>query len=303
MSEPRSGPFELDDAPEPHPASTPLHAEPRTPTPASPPMRPPGPPGEVEVSDQTVAERQGRAVERIAGVRPLPEGWPLEALGYPWRGAGAVRWLIATAVIFGLDLVGWSPSLRFLGWILKVPALLFVVRWQLDLAGMSAAGHDAPGSAQPTLALDRQGIGTFVRLLRWAAFLVAPSAILWLIGPRWIGIAKGTDAPMFALLVLASAWLAVIALATAVEAPHLKRPWVTLLWIVRRPVHLLAASAGWWGLAATEVWMPAIAGDGQGPAVMLGALLRAASVALVMVSARVLGVLGRRVDPERNGPA
>ena len=68
-------------------------------------------------------------------------------------------------------------------------------------------------------------------------------------------------------------------------------------------MHLLAGSLAWWGLGTTEVAMDALADSGQGATIPAAIALRAASVYLLMVSARVLGVLGRRVDPERIGPA
>jgi hypothetical protein len=177
------------------------------------------------------------------------------------------------------------------------------VRWQLDLAGMSAAGRDAPVGFARALSVDRAGLSVFARFLLWCFVLLLPSRLLWLLGPDMLGFVSGTAAWEVGLAVVGSAWMAVVALATAVEEPRLKRPWVTVVWLVRRPFHLGAASLGWWGLGATEVAMQALAGAGEGATIPAGVVLRAASVYLLMVSARVLGVLGRRVDPDRIGPA
>jgi|GEM_PF-3164500 len=255
------------------------------------------------IDERTFAEKHGQAVERVAGVRDHPPGWPLEALRYPVRGRGVALLLGATGALFALDLLGWPESLRFLGWLLKLPVLLFVVRWQLDLAGMSAAGRDEPVGWMRALALDRQGLNVYVRLLLWFGVTMLPSRVLWLLGPRMFGFLPSTRALELVLLILGSAWLAVIALAIAVEEPRLKRPWVTLVWLVRRPFTFLVASLGWWGLGVTEVALSALAGSGEGSTLPAGVVLRAASVYVLMVSGRVLGVLGRRVDAERTGPA
>jgi hypothetical protein len=242
-------------------------------------------------------------VERVAGVRELPPGWPREVLGYPFRGAGVGYVLGATGALFALDLLGWPPGLRFLSWLLKVPALLFVLRWQLDLVGMSAGGRDAPVGFGRALALDRQGVAGFARFLLWFVVLMSPSGVLWLIGPAMLGFVDGTTTLQVALEVVGGAWLAIIALATAVEEPRLKRPWITAVWLLRRPVHALAGSLGWWGLGAAEIALYHLAESGSNLGLPAAVVVRALSVVLLMLSARVLGGLGRRVDPERIGPA
>ena len=301
------GPFELD-APPPKPVAgrpPPAPESARVVAPSeggvSPQMRSSGGP-EGLIDERTWAEKHGQAVERVAGVRDYPPGWPTEALVYPVRGPGVALLLGATGALFALDLLGWPVGLRFLGWLLKIPVLLFVVRWQLDLAGMSAAGRDEPVGWTRALALDRQGMNVYVRFLLWFCVTMLPSSVLWILGPSVLGILPGTRALELLLLVLGSAWLAVIALAIAVEEPSLKRPWVTIVWLLRRPLSCLAGSLGWWGLGATEVALSALAGSGEGATIPAGVVLRAASVYALMVSGRVLGVLGRRVDPERTGP-
>jgi hypothetical protein len=255
------------------------------------------------IDERTFEEKHGQAVERVAGVRDYPPDWPKEALVYPLRGPGLALLVGATGALFALDLLGWPDSLRFLAWLVKTPVLLFVVRWQLDLVGMSAAGRDEPVGFTRALSLDRQGMNVYVRFLLWFCVTMLPSRVLWLLGPSVTGILPRTGALEVGLLILGSAWLAVIALATAVEEPRLKRPWVTVVWLFQRPFTCLAGSLGWWGLGVTEVAMSALAGSGEGATIPAGVVLRAASVYLLMVSGRLLGVLGRRVDPERTGPA
>lgn len=303
------GAFELDEpaptAPRTLPAGAPLGAQtatdPRTSAGREAAGTAAGLP-QVEPDARTFAEKHGQAVERVAGVRDYPPGWPKEALVYPVRGPGVALLLGATGALFALDLLGWPVGLRFLSWLLKLPVLLFVVRWQLDLAGMSAAGRDEPVGWMRALALDRQGLSVYVRFLLWFGVTMLPSRVLWLLGPSMFGFLPSTRALEVVLLILGSAWLAVIALAIAVEEPRLKRPWVTIVWLVRRPFTFLVASLGWWGLGVTEVALSALAGSGEGATLPAGVVLRAASVYALMVSGRVLGVLGRRVDPERTGP-
>lgn len=256
-----------------------------------------------EPSARTVAERQGRAVPRVAGVRDWPPGWPLEALAYPGRGPGRARVALASAGLLVLDLCGWVPALAFPGWLLKVPALLFVLRWQLDLAGMSAAGHDRPVGFGRALALERGDVRSFATFLGGALAWLAPGLLLCVVGPRvaaWSGWAAWL-APV--LLVLGGMGVALLALSRAVQEPWLARPWWAALWIARRPGLVLAASLGWWGLAGAEWTLARLARDGAWATLPAGVLVRAASVWALVAAARVLGVLGRRVDPAARGPA
>lgn len=286
-------------APRPAPCARPPAAEPA-------PVLPPGaasPAAGGAASTLTFAEKHGRAVPRVAGVRDWPPGWPLEALAFPGRGTGRSHWARAAGGLLVLDLLGWVPGLAFLGWLLKVPALLFVLRWQLDLAGMSAAGHDTPTGFGRALALERGDVRSFAAFLALALAWLAPGLLLAFVGPRvnaWQGWAAWA-AP--ALLVLGAMGLSMLALARAVQEPWLARPWWAALWVARRPGIVLAASAGWWGLAGAEralAWLGSGGGWGLLP---VGVLVRAASVWGLVASARALGVLGRRVDPQARGPA
>ncbi len=89
---------------------------------------------------RTVAEKLGKAVAVVAGTRPPPPGWPVEALTFPLRrpgpaliAGGAVSWVL-------LDSVTLLPALAFLGYLLKLIALPLFVRWQIHEASMTAAG-------------------------------------------------------------------------------------------------------------------------------------------------------------------
>jgi hypothetical protein len=296
-------PFDLEplapSTPRAEPAAVPSGAPRAAPTVARAP-RPAG--GEVEVDTRTVAERQGKAVERVAGVRPPPPRWPLEALGYPLRGHGAALLAGTTAAVFALDLLGWPEALRFLSWMLKTPALLFVVRWQLDLVGHSAAGRDEPTGWGHAIDVHKEDVKGFARYLLWAFVSALPASLLWLL-QEYLGWVKGMGAWIVALFVVGSAWMSVVALGTALAEPRLKRPWVTVLWIFWFPLTCLTGSLGWWALGVAEATVLKSHDVSPWAAVPSGLVLRAASIYALMVSARVLGVLGRRWDPERMGPA
>lgn len=300
------GGFELEDARPRSPRALPDHGErPATPGPAMQPASPAegGDEDAPVVDTRTVAERMGRAVPRVAGVREPPSGWPLEALRYPVRGHGPSILAGTTAALFALDLLGGPEALRFLSWLLKTPALLFVVRWQLSLVGMSAAGHDEPTGWTRALDVDREGVKAFGRYLLWCFVFLVPYSVLRLFGPDHLAWIPSTGATELAVLLLASGWMAVFSLASAIEEPRLKRPWVTVAWLWSRPLTCLTGSLGWWALGLVEATIQALSGTQGWVFVAVVLIVRTTSVYALMVSARVLGVLGRRVDATRLGPA
>lgn len=301
---PRALPGAGEGAPGPVPAEVSRRtAAPRPPVPPrdAPPR---GPDGDLpEVDARTFAEKHGTAIPRVAGVRDYPPGWPAEVARFPVRGHGAGLLAGTTGALFALDLLGFPESLRFLSWLVKTPALLFVVRWQLDLIGRSAAGHDEPTGWAKALEVDREGVKGFGRFLLWCFVFLLPHNVLWLLGAsglRWI---EGTGAWEVGLLIVGSGWMAVYSLAWALEDSRLKRPWVTLAWLWARPLSCLAGSLGWWALGVAELSIASLARSGTWAALPAAVILRGVSVYALMLSARVLGCLGRRVDPERLGPA
>lgn len=254
------------------------------------------------VDARTVAERQGRAIER-AIVRAYPPGWPLEALRYPLRGHGPALLAGTTAAVLTLDLLGWPADLRFLSWLLKVPGLLFVIRWQFTLLGHSAGGRDEPTGWREAADLGQAGFAWFGRFLTWCFVLVLPSRVLWLFGPSMLGWIQGTGPYEVALLVIASAVMAQVAISLALEEPRLRRPWVAAVWIWHRQLWLLAGSLGWWALGVAELAIDALWSTGTWAALPAAVILRATSIYALMVGARLLGCLARRYDPQRIAPA
>jgi hypothetical protein len=220
--------------------------------------------------------------------------WPREAFSYPARGAGWVYLLGCAAALVALDLLVWSPGLAFLSWLLKLPVLLFVLRWQIDLVGMTAAGRDEPVGFLRALALDRDGLAALRRLLLW---LVLTSSPLWVshLLDHVLGLAGFSRGLVLAAAVAGSLWFAVVVVGVAVSEPALARPWTTVGWILRHPFALLVGSLGWWALALVEIALAGLAAGGGWAGVPAGVGLRLASVYVLMVSARALGVVGRAV--------
>jgi hypothetical protein len=253
-----------------------------------------------EVDTRTFAEKKGVAPIRATGVLPPPPHWPLEALRFPFRGHGPGFLAGTTAAVFVLDFLVWT-DFRFLSWMLKTPALLFVIRWQLDLIGHSAAGKDEPVGWRHAIDVDKQGVKSFGWFVVQCFATALPSMILWTL--RWLGWVHNTGPWEVGLLIVGSAWMSVYALGSALEDSRLKRPWVTVAWLFYRPLTCLAGSLGWWALGVAEVTVLALAKTDTWAAIPAAIVLRATSIYALMLSARVLGVLGRRWDPAKLGPA
>jgi hypothetical protein len=277
----REDPFELEDErPAKKVPATPVNgaarpAEPKPkpkPEPARPASRPE--PGEEGVDTRTVAERQGRAVEGVSGARPPPPGWPREAFRFPLRAPGPVLIAGWGALLALLDGVGTTP-LWILVLFLKLPVLLFLLRWFLHEAGMSAGGLDRPSGIARVLELERQSLKQFGGIAVCVLLALAPGAILlWREQVGWAIV----------VLLLGSAWLSTALLGAAV-------------WIVNRPLGLLAGASGLWAAVAAEVAAFSLANSSFLTATLAALSLRAAFLYLWLVSARAVGVLGRAWTP------
>lgn len=237
---------------------------------------------ETGVDTRTVAERRGQAVGVVAGRRPPPQGWPAEAFAFPLRRPGP-RTIAGAAVLLTLvDLVGRANF--FVGLLLKVPAALVLLRWQLHVASRTAAGRDEPAGWASAMDLTREharGVGI---LLVAAVLLAAPGIV-----------ADVLERPGLALVLFAAGglWLAACALGQTVGEAVLSRPWLALAWIARRPLGLLAATAGWWAAGWTEVFLWWMRDE---PALLFAAAsfgMRLVGMYLWLLSARALGVVGR----------
>jgi hypothetical protein len=187
---------------------------------------------------------------------------------------------VVLALLDGLS----TTPLLFLAWMLKVPLLLLLVRWFLHEVGMSAGGLDRPSGMARVLELDREAYVTFRGVLFALLILLGPGAGFWIAGRA--GIAVG-------LLLGGSALLAAYLLGSAVGDPALRRPWSAAEWLVRRPLVLLGGTLGLWAAVLAE-WAAARASSLPFlGAALLCLLLRLAMLYLWLLSARLLGVLGR----------
>jgi hypothetical protein len=278
-------PFELEPDGEPAPRRAPAPIEE---TEETVPSRVPRDEGEIDT--RTVAERLGRSVTPVAGARPPPPGWPREALAFPLRRVRVL--LVATAVLIVLDVVTWAQP--FVGWALKLFALPFFLRWQLRVASMSAAGHDAPVGWADAAGAERDDLRRMVRLLALAVALLAPGLL---------ALALSLTVPAIVLLVVGCAWTAAAALGAAVGDPSLGRPGGAVEWMSRRPLGLLAGALGWVAAGAAEVAVLALADAPLAGALAAFVGLRLATAYAWLLSARALGVVGRAWSPWEDAPA
>ncbi len=247
----------------------------------------PGPEPEAEevVDTRTVAERKGDVRERGADERlPPPAGWPSEALAFPLRKPGPACVALGVMALFLLDLLGTADALRFPGWILKLFLLMFLLRMQFRVIGTSAAGRDGPEGWREALAFDREELSQYWRTMAFFAIALVPGTVLWLFGQVGLGIA---------LLAVGSMYGAVVALGAALRDPALKWPWRALTWVVTRPVHCLLGSLGWWVLLVVEIALHNLLDDGPVVYGFVAVVLRSACLYALLVSARVIGVMGR----------
>jgi hypothetical protein len=292
-------PFELEEEPEPEkkaPAPEKRNGDPADEPPsetevrATPPRQTghsrPRHPDEPEIDERTFAEKHGRAVERVVGRRPPPPGWPLEALRYPLRTPGLRMIAGGAALLVALDVVTWANL--FLGWFLKVLVLPFLVRWQLHAASMSAAGRDEPARWLDAVEMLPEHALAIRRFFIALPVLLVPGAIAAALGNLPLAVV---------LFLLGSVWLAVVALGAAVADPALLWPWQAAGWIASRPLGLLVAAAGWWAAGFVEVCVALLETAPFATALPLFVLLRIPFFYVWMLSARVLGVVGREWTP------
>jgi len=245
------------------------------------------------VDRRTVAEKRGRAVAVVAGRRPPPQGWPLEALAFPLRRPGPTTIVGAALLLLLLDLASrWN---FFVGLLLKLALLPFLLRWQLCVASTTAGGHDAPSGWGRAMEMSREQIRGLGVLLVAGLLLLAPGLLAGGFGRAGLAVA---------LYLVAGLWLAAGALGQAVGDPRLLRPWHALWWGVRHPVGLLLATAGWWASGLVE-WAVANLTDAPTGAFLAASVgMRVAMLYLWLLSARARGVVGRSWSPfrDRDGP-
>lgn len=260
------------------------------------------------ISTKTLRERKDPSSRTNPGPLPLPPGWPREALSFPVR---AVRvFAVGVAVWVAADLAGAIHLV--LGWIVALVPIVAVARWQLRTLARSATGddvapsvfaaasEDADGPAPRALGRTEFGTAQF-RPLVWFLLSLAPAAIPFLApylrdpsNPVRTGgeTAFFFVALAFALVVMAPSLL----LSVAFEDRDLEKPWHAARWFLRGPVAFLAFGLSWGVVLAGSLFVAARWGDFAGT-LLVSVPARAAAVYALLLSARLLGVLGRRYEP------
>lgn len=295
---PRAGdprPFELEPEPAPRPRS---HSPADTPATLAAAAAPPvlerigGDDGEARVvSTKTLKERLDPASRSRPGPLPPPPDWPREALRFPLRRKAPFLGALAFGVAADLC-QRVNPFLGGLAWLLVTALHL---QWQVRSVARTATGDDA---APALLAF-----GFEPAALRWAGlFLVsfAPALIAFFV-PYLRDLSNPVRSPgETAFLVAAVAIpLAVLfpaaMLGCAFDDRSFARPLVALRWFLRGILPFLSVPVAWGVVALGHVANPAGIGAVAG-LVGLSVVLRGAGLFALLVSARGLGVLGRRYE-------
>jgi hypothetical protein len=286
-------PFELDESDEETPRRTPSVPTPgreRDPAVAAslPYVGRPDRAPEEEVDDRTVAERAGRQTPRATERVGNPAGWPREALAFPLRRPGGGFLALGLAALFLLDLLGTVDALRFPGWVAKLLLLVYLLRAQFHVVGTSAAGHDEPTGWTRALAFDHADLWAYARTLIAFGGVLAPGTVL---------LVFDVLAPGVLLLLAGSMYASVVALGAAVGDPALKWPWHAVRWMATRPLHCLVGSLAWWALLGAELVVFRLRDEPLALVGFVSLALRALCVYGLLLSARVVGVMGRAWGP------
>lgn len=243
------------------------------------------------VSTKTLKERLDPTSRSRPGPLPPPPGYPAEVLRFPWRSKASFVGALALAVAADLCRKV-HPLLGALAWLL-VTALH--VQWQVRSVARTATGDDAA----PALF----AFGFEPMALRWAGlFLVsfAPALIAFFV-PYVRDLSHPVRSPgETAFLVAAIAIpLAVLfpaaMLGCAFDDRSFARPLVALRWFFRGILPFLSVPLGWGVVALGHVVNPAGL-DAVAGVVALSVVVRGAGLFALLVSARCLGVLGRRYE-------
>ena len=237
-----------------------------------------------EVDSRTVAERAGEEVPRGSEDVPMPADWPGEALAFPFRAPGPGFILMGVVVLLPLDLMLVSSAVAFVGWVLKLLLILFVLRAQLLVIGSSAAGHDVPLGWRKALVFERDDLGAYARTVLLFVLLIAPGCFVLAFGNVWLGML---------LVAVGSMYAAVVALGAALQDRTIKRPWNAFGWIGRWPLYCVVGSLAWWLLVLTEWSLASSADQGLTLIAFLSVILRFAGFYALLLSARAIGVMGR----------
>ena len=252
-----------------------------------------------EVSTATVRERKDPGSVSRPGPLAPPPGWPQEMWRYPLRGRG-VRELAAASLLVAVgDLVAaWNG---FLGALLALPLVVIVLRWQVRSISTTATGADEVPPLFDPKDFEVDALGALLRMALRALAYVAPAGFVLLIG--WLRDPKGPG-PTTGDWVIATAlgavglWLwPVLLFAEALHSPDLGWPWRAFPWAIRG-ARACALLAGAWALLVFGEWLALpLARLPLWAAVPLLVAWRGGALAVGLVGARGLGVMGRGYEP------
>ncbi|MDA1194194.1 MAG: hypothetical protein O2894_03340 [Planctomycetota bacterium] len=240
---------------------------------------------ESDVETLTVAERTGKA--RAVGARTElgpPPRWPGEVFTFPLRKPGPSLLVFGVIGWVLLDALGTVEKLQFPAWALKLLLGGYLLRASFHVIGSSAAGRDEAHGWTEASELDSEKLWSYVRTLGLFTALLLPGVLTWVFGSAWLGLL---------LLIVGSMYAAVVALGAALLDPSLKWPWNALRWMATRPISCLVGSAAWWLFFAAEAMLGSADPDSLSLYVLGSILVRGACMWALLVSARVLGVMGR----------
>ena len=277
------GTFELEpeeDRPPPAPSvparSTPMPAVPLD-TPAGEPEGP---------DERTLAERKGTAVPTTTDALPAPPGWPGELVSFPLRPPGPTFLCAMGGSFVIVDLMACFTFLVFPAFVLLILMWVFCLRAQQGVIGKSAAGKDSPIGWLNALELDYGALRQmWVFGLVFIVLFLSPLALAM----KWL--------PGTTIALVLSPYLAVAMLGWSLGDHTLVRPWKALPWLARRPLEFVVGTLGWWALWYGGALIGPAYEHGPPAVLMASAAVRAATIYLLLVSARAIGVAGRSWTP------
>ena len=143
----------------------------------------------------------------------------------------------------------------------------------------------SPQGWSDALNFDFEELWRYGRTLALLTVVLLPGLLFWQFGGQGTGVA---------LFLLGSIYASVVALGAALQDPSQKYPWQALRWIFTRPVHCLLGGVGWWVLATTELVLTDMSDASRASQLAVALALRVLGMVSLLVSARILGVMGRR---------
>ncbi|MGE0192705.1 MAG: hypothetical protein AB7T63_11780 [Planctomycetota bacterium] len=254
---------------------------------------------EPDISEVTVAERQGRAPAQTNDPLPRPPGWPREVFRWVLRSDVGANVIVVAGVLLVTDVIALIGFVGFSWFLQGLFVALFVLRGWITLVGQIAAGSDSARGYEKAQDIGRgapsSAAGAAILAFAPAGLLLPMLVALWLL-PREAG---------WLVASLTLAWSTTALLGWALHDRRMLWPHVALAWWVHRPGELAWATTGWIGLIFADELIYRMSAPSDTPllvAIVATVLVRVASVAWLFIAARVLGVVGRSWTPQGYRP-